>query len=137
MKTINILPDPRILEVITHNPMPPVNALCELIDNSIDGFGTAQERGIEITKPTIDVTLPSRSEVSGNIGRLVVRDNGPGLSKEEANDAIRAGYSGNVPIGRLGLFGMGFNISTGKLGKKTVFKTARSLSENLTLSVIK
>ena len=131
MTTINIVPDPRILEVITHNPMPPVNALCELIDNSIDGFSTAHERGIEIKNPTIDVTLPSRSDISENIGRLVVRDNGPGLSKEEANDAIRAGFSGNAPIGRLGLFGMGFNISTGKLGKKTVFKTARREDKNL------
>ncbi len=136
MRTINIIPNPRILEVITHNPMPPVNALCELIDNSIDGFGTAQELGIEIKKPTIDVTLPTRSEVSENIGRLVVRDNGPGLSKEEANDAIRAGYSGNVPIGRLGLFGMGFNISTGKLGKKTVFKTARTEDNIITCITI-
>ena len=136
MKTISIIPDPRILEVITHNPMQPVNALCELIDNSIDGFNAARETGVEIKNPTIDITLPSKSEITENIGRLVIRDNGPGLSKEAANNAVRAGYSGNEQIGRLGLFGMGFNISTGKLGKKTVFKTARREDKNLTCITI-
>ena len=45
--------------------------------------------------------------------------------------AVRAGFSGNVPIGKLGLFGMGFNISSGKIGKKTVFKTACREEQNL------
>ena len=36
MQTINITPNPRILEVITNNPMPPINAICELIDNGIE-----------------------------------------------------------------------------------------------------
>ncbi|MCK5017471.1 MAG: ATP-binding protein [Candidatus Peribacteraceae bacterium] len=131
MKTIDITPNPRILEVITHNPMPPINALCELIDNSIDGFSAAKEMGLEINNPTIDIELPSRAEIESSIGRLVIRDNGPGLTKEEANDAIRAGFSGNEPIGRLGLFGMGFNISTGKLGKRTVFKTTKKVDSKI------
>jgi hypothetical protein len=38
---------------------------------------------------------------------------------------MRAGYSGNRPYDSLGLFGMGFNISTGKLGRVTRFLTAR------------
>ncbi len=131
MKTINITPNPRILEVITHNPMQPINALCELIDNSIDGFTTAREEGIEIKNPYVDIKLPTRSEIDGGIGSLVIIDNGPGLSKNEANNALRAGFSGNEPLGRLGLFGMGFNISTGKLGKKTIFKTARKEDKSL------
>ncbi|MBL7074670.1 ATP-binding protein [candidate division KSB1 bacterium] len=131
MKTINITPNPRILEVITHNPMPPINAICELIDNSVDGFSEAKEEGLEIKNPTIDITLPTRREIDEEIGRVIIRDNGPGLSKEEANDAVRAGFSGHEAIGKLGLFGMGFNISTGKLGKKTVFRTARKEDKNL------
>lgn len=131
METIDVTPDPRILEVITHNPMPPINSLCEIIDNSIDGFSMAKEKGIEIKSQLVDISLPSRAEIDDGIGRLVLRDNGPGLSKEEANDAVRAGFRGKEAIGKLGLFGMGFNISTGKLGKKTIFKTARKEDKNL------
>ena len=120
METINITPNPRILEVINHNPMPPINALCELIDNSIDGFSKAVDLGIDIKNPTIDITLPSRTDLENNIGSLIVRDNGVGLTLKEANDALKAGFSGNEPIGRLGLFGMGFNISTGKLKKNCI-----------------
>ena len=32
---------------------------------------------------------------------------------------LEAGWSGNDPISKLGLFGMGFNIATARLGKKT------------------
>jgi hypothetical protein len=131
MKTINITPDPRILEVITHNPMQPINALCELIDNSIDGFAAARENGLEVKNPEIEIKLPSRGDIEGGIGSLIVRDNGPGLSTDDANNALRAGFSGNQPIGRLGLFGMGFNISTGKLGKKTVFKSSQKYHKNV------
>ncbi|GAJ10695.1 unnamed protein product, partial [marine sediment metagenome] len=125
METINITPNPRILEVITNNPMPPINALCELIDNSIDGFMISEEKGDKIQNQFIDISIPSRKDLENNIGRLIIRDNGLGLSLEDANNALRAGYSGHEAIGKLGLFGMGFNISTGKLGKKTVFKTTR------------
>lgn len=136
MKTIDITPNPRILEVITHNPMPPINALCELIDNSIDGFSIAKERGVEIENPVIDIILPSRSEIEEGIGRLIVRDNGLGLGLQDANNALRAGFSGNEPIGRLGLFGMGFNISTGKLGKRTVFSTCRKEDNKILFIII-
>lgn len=38
---INLQPDPRILLAITRNPMRPLDALCELIDNSIDSFASS------------------------------------------------------------------------------------------------
>jgi len=124
MQTINITPNPRILEVITNNPMPPINAICELIDNGIDSFGGNFSKS-EGNSPLIEVNLPTSREIDNNIGKIIVRDNGKGLTRDEANNAVKAGYSGNEPIGKLGLFGMGFNISTGKLGKKTIFKSAR------------
>jgi ribosomal protein L40E len=136
MSTINITPNPRILEVITHNPMHPINAICELIDNSIDGFNIAKEKGTKIEKPIIDIILPGKDQINENTGSIIVKDNGPGLSREQANEAVRAGFSGNEAIGRLGLFGMGFNISTGKLGKKTTFSTARKEDKKLFSIVI-
>ncbi len=41
---INLQPDPRILLAITRNPMRPLDALCELIDNSIDSFASSEFR---------------------------------------------------------------------------------------------
>lgn len=123
--TFNITPNPRILEVIANNPMPPINALCELIDNSLDGFTEAGRKGNKIEEQIIVVDLPGRKDIDNGTGRLIIKDNGPGLSKEETNNALRAGYSGNNAFENLGLFGVGFNIATAKLGAKTVFKTAR------------
>ena len=35
------------------------------------------------------------------------------------HNSVRAGFSGNDPLGKLGLFGMGFNIATARLGRIT------------------
>lgn len=122
---INLQPDPRILLAITRNPMRPLDALCELIDNSIDSFASSgfQQEGSE--NNTVTIYLPKVAEVSRGRGSIAILDNGPGLTLEEAQNALRAGFSSNNPFDRLGLFGMGFNISTGKLARKTIFKTAR------------
>ena len=48
---------------------------------------------------------------------------------------MRAGFSGNNPDDTLGLFGMGFNISTGKLGQRTRLVSAR-LEEPEALEVV-
>src|SRR4030095_3737409 len=45
--------------------------------------------------------------------------------REGLANALRAGYSDKNRYDTLGLFGMGFNIATGKLGKRTVVTTAR------------
>ena len=47
------------------------------------------------------------------------------LMLAQAQDALRAGFTSNNPFDRLGLFGMGFNISTWKLGRRTLFRTGR------------
>ena len=119
-------PDPKVLIALTHTPMQPLDALCELIDNSIDSFYGAKIQGVTIDNPVIIVSLPSRKQLSSNTGILRIQDNGPGMTAENAEKAIKAGFSGNNPYDTLGLFGMGFNISTGKLGNKTVFMTCRA-----------
>jgi len=122
-------PDPKILIALTHTPMLPLDSLCELIDNAIDSFSAAKIQGITIERPLIEIELPSRSEISNNTGFLRVADNGLGMTHEMAENAIRAGFSGNNPYDNLGLFGMGFNISTGKIGRITRFRTARKENE--------
>lgn len=119
-------PDPKVLIALTHTPMQPLDALCELIDNSIDSFYVAKVQGVTIDNPMIIVTLPTRKQLSQNIGFLRIQDNGPGMTAENAEKAIKAGFSGNNPYDTLGLFGMGFNISTGKLGNITTFMTSRA-----------
>ena len=47
------------------------------------------------------------------------------MSIEQLQNAVRAGYSSNDPVGNLGLFGMGFNISTARLGEVTTIMTTR------------
>jgi len=116
--------------------MRPLDALCELIDNSIDSFasGGFKQQGSE--NNTVTVYLPKAAEVSKGRGSIAVLDNGPGLTLEEAQNALRAGFSSNNPFDRLGLFGMGFNISTGKLARKTVLKTAKQdTAEMLTVEI--
>ncbi len=124
--TFDFTPDPRVLIALTQTPLKPLDALCELIDNSIDSFTNSKLAGKVIEHPKIWITLPKKSELDSNVGIIRIRDNGPGMSTEQAEKAIKAGYSGNNSIDTLGLFGMGFNISTGKLGVVTQFMTARS-----------
>lgn len=128
MSNVNLTPDPRILATIAQNPMKPLDALSELIDNSLDGFAAAEELGYNIANPTVDIRVPSIADVERGIGILTVTDNGIGLTEQQAVSAVTAGFSGqDNPIDRLGLFGMGFNISTAKLGKTTKFKTNQRL----------
>src|SRR6185503_12732843 len=129
METFDLTPDPRVLIALTHTPMQPLDALCELIDNAIDSFQVAKLQGNPIKDPLIIIDLPRPSELSRNAGLVRVRDNGSGLSPGMAEKAIKAGFSGNNPYDSLGLFGMGFNISTGKLGRVTKFQTARIENE--------
>ncbi len=129
-------PDPKVLIALTHTPMQPLDALCELIDNAIDSFYSAKIQGVPIDKPIILVTLPSRKQLSLNSGILRIQDNGPGMTAENAEKAIKAGFSGNNPYDTLGLFGMGFNISTGKLGNITTFMTSRADSATYIKTII-
>src|SRR5262245_17821190 len=121
----NLTPDPKVLIALTHTPLQPLDALCELIDNAIDSFNVAKLQGNPIEFPLIVVELPGTAEISRGEGMIRVRDNGSGLSADLAEKALRAGYSGNKPYDSLGLFGMGFNISTGKLGRATRFLTVK------------
>jgi hypothetical protein len=118
---ITITPDPQVLQVLTYLEMHPINSLCELVDNSIDALATRRpELGSFVV-----VELPSRREVEDGTARVRVWDNGPGMTLEEVQNSLRAGYSNKPRHGSLGLFGVGFNIATGKLGRVTRVVTAR------------
>ena len=121
---VDLTPDPRVLRALTHTPLKPIDALCELIDNSLDSFQIAERSGAPIRGALVVIDVPVKSDLADGGGRVSVRDNGPGLSVASAEKALKAGFSGNNPFDTLGLFGMGFNIATGKIGTTTRFLTA-------------
>lgn len=134
----NITPYTNILLSITSNAMKPIDSLCELIDNAIDNFRAAQALGEPIKNPAIQISIPKVSEILRGEGKLIVIDNGYGMSKEEIVNSATAGYSSKNPFENLGLFGLGFNISTGKLGKRTKITSTRKtdkLSVSLTINL--
>src|SRR5690606_40321213 len=77
-------------------PTPRSSDLClaELIDNSIDGFLHAARTGTPVDAPEIGVNLPTADNEDA---RVVVKDNGPGMSFELLENAVKAGWSGNSP----------------------------------------
>ncbi len=136
-ETLDITPDPKILLALTHTPIKPLDALCELLDNAIDALRAARLQGLVTAHPLVAAQVPGESEVRRGEGYLRVLDNGPGLARDELRNALRAGYSGNPNrYDTLGLFGMGFNIATGKLGRRTVVITAREEDDAALRAVI-
>ena len=121
-QSVDITPHPRILRMLGEIAFEPRKCIGELIDNSIDGFLNHQpllrSGDLEVT-----IRVPHRDELESGRGSIVVEDNGPGMTLERMVDAARAGYSHNLPVDNLGLFGMGFNIATARLGRTTQLRS--------------
>ena len=119
----DLTPSPRVLQMLGEIDLPQWRCMAELIDNSVDGFLAAARSGTPIMEPEVAITLPKRTAPGA---RVSIKDNGPGMSIETLENAVRAGWSGNNPIGNLGLFGMGFNIATARLGLVTEVWTSQA-----------
>ena len=121
-QSVDITPHPRILRMLGEIAFEPRKCIGELIDNSIDGFlnhrPLLRDTDVEIT-----IRIPHRHDLESGRGSIVVEDNGPGMTLERMVDAARAGYSHNSPVENLGLFGMGFNIATARLGRITQLRS--------------
>src|SRR5207302_9414290 len=100
----------------THTPLQPMDALCELIDNALDSFQVARLAAEPVEFPKVAVELPGAAEADRGEGAVRIRDNGPGLSPEFAENALRAGFSGKNRYDTLGLFGMGLKMATARWG---------------------
>lgn len=122
---IDVTPAPRILPMLGEIPFAPWQCLAELIDNATDAFMDAERAGEPVPNATIQIGLPTPAEAKRGAGRVEVVDNAPGMTLEKLNSCVRAGFSGNDPISKLGLFGMGFNIATARLGSTTEILTSR------------
>ena len=118
--TVNLVPSPKILRVLGRIEFENWQCLAELIDNAIDAINDSGGNG------NIGVITPSIKEFDNDPAATVrVWDDGPGMNIEQLEKALKAGYSGNDPVSRLGLFGMGFNIATARLGRTSEVRTTR------------
>jgi hypothetical protein len=117
-ETFDITPSPRVLRMLGQIEFKPWQCLAELVDNSIDAFLEGRRKAM-ILQPEITISLPRQSQLKADSGKIRVADNGMGMTPETLEHAVKAGYSGNDPVEKLGLFGMGFNIATARLGRRT------------------
>ncbi len=118
----DLVPSPRVLPMLGEINLEQWRCIGELVDNSIDGFLHAARRGEPVAEPAVQVLLPAADREDAVVQII---DNGPGMTAAELAKAVKAGWSGNNPIDNLGLFGMGFNIATARLGHVTEVWTTR------------
>lgn len=120
--TMDITPTPRILRTLGEIPFQTWQCIAELVDNSIDAF--LSDMSLENRDKRVTVTWSSDS-VGAAVRTIEITDNAAGMSIDQLQNAVRAGYTSNDPIGNLGLFGMGFNIATARLGEETTVLSTR------------
>lgn len=123
LTSIAVPPHPRLLSVLGDIEFQPWQCIAELVDNAFDDFLRDSDRSEE-EAPTVWVTLPGRTSTPRD-GEVWVKDNGRGMTLTQLTDALRAGWTSNDRYGHLGLFGVGFNIATARLGQVAVVRTAR------------
>ncbi|WP_424183512.1 ATP-binding protein [Actinokineospora sp. G85] len=118
---MKITPSSRVLRMLGEIEFDEWQCVAELIDNAFDDFIEVQRSGVPwVGGFKVFVDLPAAPGDD-----LVVRDTGRGMSYGQLEHAVRAGWSGNNMQDKLGLFGMGFNVSTARLGRRTRVLTTR------------
>jgi hypothetical protein len=134
LDTLDLTPSPRILEMIAEVDLKTWQCLAELVDNSFDELRRASEERPE-RDYRVDVFLPSSGQ-AGKDSEITVTDTGRGMTIDQMRTALRAGSSGNQAHGNLGLFGMGFNVATARMGHITTVKTGRECDDHWTIATI-
>lgn len=118
----DLTPSPRILAMLGEIKLEEWQCLAEFIDNSVDALLKMKSEGELPHSPEVLITIPLADSPEA---RITVRDNGPGMTPATLEKAAKAGWSGNNALDNLGLFGMGFNIATARLGSVTTIWTTR------------
>ncbi|KUN80357.1 hypothetical protein AQJ66_26850 [Streptomyces bungoensis] len=118
---MKITPSSRVLRMLGEIEFDEWQCIAELVDNAFDDFTEVYDSG----RPWVGgfrVTVQLPRAVGDD---LVVADTGRGMTYEQLESSVRAGWSGNNMHDKLGLFGMGFNVSTARLGRRTRVLTTR------------
>jgi len=121
-REFDLNPHPRILPMLGEINLPQWRCLAELVDNAVDAFLAAVRAGQAVARPEVHISIPT-SEDAG--AKVTVTDNAPGMDLATLENAVKAGWTGNDPVNNLGMFGMGFNIATARLGTVTRVWTTR------------
>lgn len=131
---INLTPNPRILQMLGQIDFENWQCIAELIDNSVDALLKDFRVNSEY-KGEIMVDIPKHSQFVEGVP-ITVWDNGAGMDIEQLENALKAGFSSNDPVSNLGLFGMGFNIATARLGQKTtVYSSNKGATEEVGIEI--
>ena len=129
-RRFDLTPSPRVLRMLGQVDFKPWQCLAELADNAVDAFLTGREQGgTGVMFPQVNIEISSDAEIRADTGTIRIADNAPGMDPELLERAVRAGYSGNNSVDKLGLFGMGFNVATARLGNRTEVWTTRGDDE--------
>lgn len=130
---VNVQPHGRILSVLGDIEFAQWQCLAELIDNAFDDF--LANGAVGGGRPAVKVSLPGRgSDV--RLAEVWVTDNGRGMDLDTLANAVSAGWTGNARYGSLGLYGMGFNIATARLGRVATVKTTRVGDPSWTIIIL-
>lgn len=124
LETRDISPSPRILRMLGEIPFAPWQCIAELVDNALDITRKENDSEAGIDHQKMVVVSWSTESVAAKDRSIELNDNGEGLSLDAIQNSVRAGYTSNDPFNNLGLFGMGFNIATSRLGDKVTFLSA-------------
>lgn len=114
---LDLTPLPQVLPTLGEIDFAFWKCLAELVDNAIDGFLDLGAESQMIQQPGVDIWLPTKR--SNSPPEVVVVDNGPGLGVGRLRNAVRAGYTSRTSDAYMGLYGVGFNIATARLGWTT------------------
>ena len=123
---MDITPSPRILRMLGEIEFDEWQCIAELVDNAFDDFTEIQRTGQSWPGGfKVSVSLPGLAAPLAG-AEVVVQDTGRGMTRQMLEQAVKAGWSSNDRFDKLGLFGMGFNVSTARLGRRTRVLTTRA-----------
>lgn len=118
---MKITPSARVLRMLGEIDFDEWQCVAELVDNAFDDFTEIHATGNPWPGGfRVSVQLPDSPSAE-----LVIADTGRGMSRDRLEHAVRAGWTGNDVHDKLGLFGMGFNVATARLGRRTRVLTTR------------
>lgn len=129
---MNVQPHGRILSILGDIEFSQWQCLAELVDNAFDDFLAHPQDG---ERPTVSISLPGRNS-DARTAEVWVTDNGRGMDLTTLGNAVSAGWSGNARYGSLGLYGMGFNVATARLGRVATVRTTRAGDPSWTVLVL-
>jgi hypothetical protein len=128
MEQFNLTPSPVLLDLLGKIPFKGWQCVAELIDNSIDAIINNNSKLKDFQK-VISIYVPTKGKIAEN-QPLVVEDWGIGMTEEQLENAVKAGFSSKNTGSNLGLFGMGFNVATSRLANTVQIWTATADMKN-------